>query len=145
MTQQLKIAAADHRRTAPDQADDRVADRRSLPGFRSDAIPAVKRDGDLAVTGAVRPAVRRLQHQTQPTALLARHTRIGRHRTSLGRTPIARHSFEPAKRIAIEWDQRGQRTVRGAIRKDKELGDGALDINGITPFGSRVTLPPSRR
>lgn len=145
MTQQLKIAAADHRRTALDQTDDRVADRRSLPRFRSDAIPAVKRDGDLAVTGAVRPAVRRLQHQAQSAALLACHARIGRHRASSDRTPIAGQSFEPVKYIVVERDQRGQRSLRCSTRKEKKLGNRALDINGITTFGSMATLPRSRR
>lgn len=140
MTQQLKIAAADHRRTALDQADDRVADRGGLPGFCGDAIPAVNRDGDLAVAGAVRPAVRRLQHQAQSAALLARHARVGWHQAASGRTPIADQSFEPAKYIVVERDQCCQGLLRRSTREEKKLRDDALYINGIATFGSRATL-----
>ncbi len=49
MTEQVQIAAGDHRVAPLDKADNGVAERRCLPGFGGDTVVAIDRDGDFAI------------------------------------------------------------------------------------------------
>lgn len=125
MTKQLEIAASDHGNSPFDEADDHVAERRCLPRFGCDPLAAELNDRDLAIAGPVRPAIDRLHHQAQAATSLRRHARVGGHRSMMQGAPEPGQRLDPAERIGIERDHRGEWICRSSAGKKEKLGLGS--------------------
>lgn len=119
VAKELQIAAINEEKSAFDEGDDGIAQRRCPPGLGVDARRAVDRDGDLAIGRAVHMAVGGAQLEPETPPLLGGHARIALRRAA---DPDARHSrqgVDAVEDVGIERNQRRELVVWNGAGKEK--------------------------
>lgn len=111
------VATSDHSEAVPDEADGGVAQRRSFPRLRSDAINAEDDAGDFTIARAVHVAVNRLKHVAIAAALLASQPAVLGDRPPLKRSQKAIGRLDPVEPVRIQRDQRCQGQIGGNASK----------------------------
>lgn len=143
MAQQLQIIAVNEGKTAFDEGDDGIAQRRCLPGLGVDARRAVDRDGDLAIACAVHMTVGGAELEPEAPPLLGGHARIARRRAAEPDARHARQGIDAVEDLAVERNQRGELVVWNSVGKEKNpdvvFGEGRIGAFwGVTPYDKRV-------
>lgn len=109
MTQKLTIPALDHGQAIAHEILDDVSERRCFPRLVGDATHTEKGFGNLAVAGAVRPAIDGLQHMARASQLLVGQSGILWHGAPMQRLDEAADRFDPIEAVCVEGHKSRQR------------------------------------
>lgn len=139
MAQELLVSAADHSGGAFDQADNGVAQGRSLPRVGSDARVAEYGLCDFPIAGAVVASVGRLQHESQASTLLLGNASIFDRWAPAQCLPESGDGLDVSECVVAEWYERNDGGLWSCAGKEEKL-DAARSMESVDPFRATALI-----
>jgi len=139
MAQELPVSAADHNGGAFDQADNSVAQGRSLPRVSSDARIPEYSLRNFPIAGAMIAPVRCLQHESQPPTLLLGDAGVFDGRAPTQHLPESSDGLDVSECVITERNECDDGGLRSGAGKEEKFY-AARAMEGVDTFRARALI-----